>query len=418
MLETSILSTGTPQTEPEIITPEIKVIESRDTYGKFAIEPLERGYGITIGNPMRRMLLSSIEGTAITWVKIDGILHEYSTITNMEEEVMDFLLNVKGIRIRSSIARPGKMRLEIHGEGRICAGDIATSADFEIVNPELHLATLDSDDASLSVEFNVEHGKGYQPASQGEELPGPMVGILPIDAIFNPVKKVNYTVERTRVGQVTDYERLVLEMWTDGSITPLEALRKSSEELVSHFFLFSNLDRSQAAGPERPAIAVPPEVYQTPIEKLELLPRTINCLKRAHITKVGEVLEMTNDDLLKIRNFGEKSLSEILSKLLSAGMLSQQEWAARINGGQPDDQLQAEEEEEPLRVVDEEAEGGGMATNDDTFEESWGERIPEAFADADEESGEEGKPGAFGDSEEVSSFSLTQGEETTEDRPW
>lgn len=332
MLDTSILTRGIGQRGPDSITPEIKVVQSEDTYGKFVIEPLERGYGITVGNPMRRMLLSSIEGTAITWVKIEGVLHEYSTIPHMREEVMEFLLNVKGMRIRSTTDRPGKMRLDIAGEGRVCAGDVGTSSDFEIVNPELHLATLDSSNASLSVEFNVEHGKGYQPVPQSDGVYNPLVGILPVDAIFNPVKKVNYNIERTRVGHVTDYERLVLEIWTDGTITPVEALRKSSEVLVNHFFLFSNLGREIEAGTDRPPITVSAEVYQTPIEKLDVSPRTLNCLKRAHITKVGQVLEMSNDDLLKIRNFGEKSLEELLTKLRAEGMLNEDEYRARTSG--------------------------------------------------------------------------------------
>jgi DNA-directed RNA polymerase subunit alpha len=344
MLETSIFSTGTPLHVAEPITPEIKVMQSEDTYGKFYIEPLERGYGISIGNPIRRILLSSIEGTAITWVKIDGVLHEYSTIANMKEEVMEFLLNVKGIRIRSATDRPGKMRLEIKGEGRICAGDIATSADFEVANPEFYVATLDSEDATLSVEFNVEHGKGYHPVNQNDELAEPPVGVLPVDAIFNPVRKVDYTIERTRVGHVTDYERLVLEVWTDGTVTPLEAVRKSAEILVQHFFLFSTLGRAVETGTERPQIAVSPEVYQTPIEKLDLLPRTLNCLKRAHITKVGQVIEMSNDELLKIRNFGEKSLEELLSRLKSEGMLSDPEWAARSNSSESPEVTQEQEE--------------------------------------------------------------------------
>ena len=330
MLETSILSASAPEHETEPLTPEITILEDQETYGKFAFEPLERGYAITVGNPMRRMLLSSIEGTAITWVKIDEVLHEYSTIPNMKEEVMEFLLNVKGICIRSVTGRPGKMRLEIRGEGRVCAGDIATSADFEIVNPELHLATLDSEDAVLSVEFNVDHGKGYQPVPPGGDgLGGPLMGVLPIDAIYNPVRKVNYSVERTRVGHVTDYERLVLEVWTDGTISPVEALRKSSQALVNHFFRFSNLGHEAVGGPDRPSIAVSPEVYQTPIEKLELSPRTLNCLKRAHITKVGHVLEMSNSELLKIRNFGDKSLFELMEKLQGEGILSTEELAAR-----------------------------------------------------------------------------------------
>ena len=330
MLETSIISSVAPQVVPETITPEIKAIESGDTYGKFAIEPLERGYGITIGNPVRRMLLSSIEGTAITWVKIDGVLHEYSSIPQMKEEVMEFLLNVKGVRIRSVTGRPGKMRLEISGEGRICAADVATSADFEIVNPEHHLATLDSPDARISVEFNVDHGKGYQPVPQGDGLAGPLTGVLPVDAIFNPVRKVNYTVERTRVGHVTDYERLVLEMWTDGTITPIEALKKSSEVLVNHFFLFSNLGREPRARTDRPSLMISPETYQTPVEKLELSPRTLNCLKRAHLSKVGQVLELSNNDLLTIRNFGEKSLLELMTKLRDQDMLSDEDWSFRM----------------------------------------------------------------------------------------
>ena len=332
MLETSIMSRGTTQGGTENLTPEIKVLQADNTYGKFTIEPLQRGYGMTIGNPIRRMLLSSIEGTAITWVKIDGVLHEYSNISHMREEVMEFLLRVKGIRIRSVTGRPGKMRLEITGQGRVCAGDIATSADFEIVNPEHHLATLDSDDASISVEFNVDHGKGYQPVSQGDGITGPLMGVLPVDAIFNPVKKVNYAIERTRVGHVTDYERLVLEMWTDGTITPIDALKKSSDVLVNHFFLFSNLGSEAKGGVDRPSITVSPEIYQTPIEKLELTPRTLNCLKRAYISKVGQVLEMSNSELLKIRNFGEKSLEELLTKLGAKGMLSEDDAAARLPG--------------------------------------------------------------------------------------
>jgi DNA-directed RNA polymerase subunit alpha len=212
------------------------------------------------------------------------------------------------------------MRLEVSGEGRICAGDISTSADFEIVNPELHLATLDSDEASLSIEFNVEHGVGYQPAVQAEGVTGLPVGVLPVDAIFSPIRKVNFNVERTRVGQVTDYERLVLEIWTDGTITPLDAVQQAAEGLVNHFFLFSNINRTTEPGIERPSVTVSPEIYQTPIERLELSPRTLNCLKRAHITKVGEVLEMTDDELLKIRNFGDKSLEELRNKLAERGM--------------------------------------------------------------------------------------------------
>ncbi len=320
MLDTLILTPGSPEAGAETLKPEIRVIDSEDTYGKVAVEPLPRGFGLTIGNPLRRILLSSTNGSAITWVKIDDVVHEYSAVPGVKEEVMELLLNVKRIRIRSQSDRAGKMRLDVTGEGRVCAGDISTSSDFEIVNPELHLATLDSDDAHLSMEFNVEQGVGYQPAVQSDGTSNTPVGVLPVDAVFSPVRKVNYNVERTRVGQVTDYERLVMEVWTDGTINAVEAIQQAAENLVNHFFLFSNLNRVAEEGSERAPLVVSPEIYQTPIEKLELSPRTLNCLKRSHISKVGEVLEMSDDELLKIRNFGEKSLAELKEKLAEHGV--------------------------------------------------------------------------------------------------
>ena len=391
MLDTSILSREITERVPEALIPEINVIEDGDTYGKFAFEPLERGYGITIGNPMRRMLLSAVEGTAITWVKIDGTLHEYSIVPHMKEEVMEFLLNVKGIRIRSVTGRPGKMRLEITGQGRVCAGDIATSADFEIANPEFHLATLDSDDANLSVEFNVDHGKGYQPVAQGDGLPSPLMGVLPVDAIFNPVRKVNYTIERTRVGQVTDYERLVLEMWTDGTITPVEALRKSSQVLVDHLFHFSSLGHEIRSGADRPSIKISPEVYQSLVEKLGLSPRTLNCMKRAHISKVGQVLEMTNTELLKIKNFGERSLEELMTKLRDEDMLSDEEWASRREGSQA---RRHPKDEEEIALED-----GQEQPPQDTGDESVGHVQDQVEEESDVPELEEERPSAMTEEE-------------------
>ena len=320
MLDTLILTPGTPEAGAETLKPEIRVMDSEETYGKVAVEPLPRGFGLTIGNPLRRILLSSTNGSAITWVKIDEVVHEYAAVPGVKEEVMELLLNIKRIRIRSQSDRAGKMRLDVTGEGRVCAGDISTSSDFEIVNPELHLATLDSDNSHLSIEFNVEQGVGYQPAVQADGTSNPPVGVLPVDAVFSPVRKVNYNVERTRVGQVTDYERLVMEVWTDGTIRAVEAIQQASENLVNHFFLFSNLNRAVDEGSDRTPLVVSPEIYQTPIEKLELSPRTLNCLKRSHISKVGEVLEMSDDELLKIRNFGEKSLVELREKLAEHGV--------------------------------------------------------------------------------------------------
>jgi len=317
MLDTYFLPTTPIEVESESLKPVIHILESDDTYGKVAVEPLQRGFGLTIGNPLRRILLSSTNGSAITWVKIEDVVHEYTAIHGVKEEVMELLLNFKRIRIRSQSDRPGKMRLDVSGEGRVCAGDISTSSDFEIVNPQLHLATLDS---QLSIEFNVEQGVGYQPAAQVDGTTNPPVGVLPLDAIFNPVRKVNYSVKRTRVGQVTDYERLELEVWTDGTIKPVEAVREAADHLVNHFFLFTSLDRASEVGTERPLSSVSPEIYQTPIERLELSPRTLNCLKRAHIIKVGEVLEMSDEELLKVRNFGEKSLLELKERLAERGV--------------------------------------------------------------------------------------------------
>ena len=305
--------------------PEIRVMDaggSDGSYGMVAVEPLERGFGQTIGNPLRRILLSSTPGAAITWVRIEDVVHEYMAIPGVKEEVMELLLNIKGIRIRSNAIRQGKMRLNVRGEGRVCAGDIETSPDLEIVNPELHLATLDGDDTGLSIEFNVEQGVGYRPAQPGDDRSSIPTGALPVDAVFSPVRKVNFRVEPTRVGQNTNYERLLLEVWTDGAIRPVEAVQQAADKLYGLFFLFRNLDSAADQGTDRMPRVVSPEVYQTPIERLELSPRTLNCLKRAQINRVGEVLEMSDDDLLKIRNFGEKSLFELQEKLAEHGITS------------------------------------------------------------------------------------------------
>lgn len=303
--------------------PEIKVLEAGENYGRFAVEPLEPGYGTTLGNPMRRVLLTSIPGTAVTWVKIEGTLHEFSTIPHMKEDVAEFLINVKAIRLKSLADRPGKLRLEISREGAVSAADITLSSDFEIVNPDLHLATLESDEGVLSVEFNVEQGKGYTPAGGTDGQP---IGVLPVDAIFSPVRKVNYSVENTRVGQITNYERLILDVWTDGSVTPVEAVKRGAEVLLEHLFMFANADKAGEGTPERPSFSqtIPMEHYNTPIEKLELSSRTLNCLKRSSLNNVGQVLEIPASELLKIRNFGEKSLDELYDKLREFGLMPEE----------------------------------------------------------------------------------------------
>jgi len=368
MLETYILPPVPTEVGPESFKPDVQVhvLESNDTYGKVAVEPLQRGFGLTIGNPLRRILLSSTNGSAITWVKIDEVVHEYTAIQGVKEEVMELLLNVKRIRIRAQSERAGKMRLDVTGEGSVCAGDIATSSDFEIVNPELHLATLDSKDSHLSIEFNVEQGVGYQPAPQGDGTSNPPVGVLPVDAIFSPVREVNYNIERTRVGQITDYERLILEVWTDGTIKPVDAVRAAADSLVNHFYLFANLARGPDTAPDRPLLSIPPDVYQMPIERLDLSPRTLNCLKRAHLAKVGEVLEMQDDDLLKIRNFGEKSLVELREKLAERNISPHREGGAEA-ALPPGQQLTEGEASEAVSSLTAEDIGGLMGTEDSSL---------------------------------------------------
>jgi len=306
----------------QLVTPKIDTTASSELYARFVVEPLDSGFGTTLGNALRRVLLSSLQGAAVTSVRIEGIQHEFSTIPHIKEDTTDFLLNVKEIRFRSFSDRPGKLTLEAHGEGEVTAGDIKPSADYEIVNPELHLATMDSSEAELLVEFNVERGKGYIPAGQSNGLP---IGVIPVDAIFTPVRRVNYTVERTRIGQLTNYDRLILEVWTDGSITPSEAVSQSAQILISQLAFFRDLGRPADRGLEKArlgGVALPPERYDTPIEELGLSVRSYNCLKRSGITKVGEVLEMKEEDLLAVRNFGRRSLDELKERLTALGFTS------------------------------------------------------------------------------------------------
>lgn len=310
----NLIATDTAEVEDIAPDPTIEVVESDDLYGKFTVGPLEQGYGLTLGNALRRVLYSSLEGTAVTWVKIDGVLHEYETMPHVREEVAEFLMNVKGIRLRSTVDRPGKLRLEVAGEGDVCAGDIISSADFEVVNPELHLLIMDSSKSELSVELNVERGKGYQAANHDD---GQAIGTLPIDAVFTPIRKVNYTVDTRRVGRRTDFEQLVLEIWTDGTLSPVEAIGQAGKILVNQFFLFANAKQAVDHDDESSVVAlkIPADHYNIPVERLELSSRTLNCLKRAEIDRVGEVLELTRTELLNIRNFGEKSYRELFGRL-------------------------------------------------------------------------------------------------------
>jgi len=313
--------TDTLGQETEVF-PELRIEEENDRYARVVAEPLEAGYGITLGNALRRVLLASLPGAAITSVRIEQVQHEFSAIPGMVEDAMEFLLNVKEIRIRALSDRPGTLTLDAQGPGEVKAGDIQCPADFEIVTPELHLATLDTPDAKLNVEFHVQLGKGYVPAGSAEGLP---IGVIPVDAVFSPIRKANFKVERTRVGQATNFDRLILEVWTDGTIGPVDAIAQAADILIDQFTLFSRIGQpAPAVGGARPSTAsavLPPDKYNTPIEELNLSVRAYNCLKRSGLMTVGQVLEKTEDELLGLRNFGRKSYDELREKLAQMGFI-------------------------------------------------------------------------------------------------
>jgi len=290
--------------------PKVECVEGTDKYGRFVAEPVEKGFGVTLGNTLRRVLLSSLPGAAITWVMIEGVQHEFSTIPHVKEDTIDFLLNVKSIRLRHLAQRSGKLRLEVEGEGQVCAGDIKTSADFEIVNAELYLATLNSPEAKLSVEFNVEIGRGYVPASSSDSLP---IGAVPIDAIFTPVRKVNYSVEPSSLREGSNQEKLILEVWTDGSISPIEAMSQSAGILIEQFGCFRELAKAIAG--EGAEVAwqrlIPPEQYLMPLDQLKLSTHTYNSLRRGGVTTLGQILEKGLDGLCGLAGFGAKSRDEV-----------------------------------------------------------------------------------------------------------
>jgi DNA-directed RNA polymerase subunit alpha len=295
----------------ELEYPKIERIEGDERYAKFACEPLPPGYGTTLGNSLRRVLLSSLPGAAITAARVRGVAHEFSTIPGIKEDVVQLVLNLKQIRLRSFATA---------GPGEATAADIMTTSEIEIVNPEAHIGTLEPD-SSLWLELTVETGRGFHSADRREGLP---IGVIPIDALYSPVKKVNFSVESTRVGQVTNYDRLILEVWTDGTTTPDDAVAQGSQILVQQFSLFAGLTRSQTAlaQPERTnGSALPAAIADMPIEDLDLPQRAFNSLKRHGITKVGQLLQTPDDELLRMRNFGKKSLDEIKERLAARGLI-------------------------------------------------------------------------------------------------
>jgi len=311
----------------QLVVTKISSAESRGNYARFVAEPLERGFGVTLGNALRRILLGYLPGAAITRLKIKGIQHEFSPIPSVKEDTMEFLLNVRAIRIKSLSGQPGKLTLDKQGEGQICAADINPSTDFEIINPEQHLATIDSPDARLLVEFDVDLGTGYREAESGDSLPAEVIGV---DAIFTPMRKVNYTVEPTHIGRETNSERLTLEVWTDGTITPMDAMSKSALMLVGQLTPFAEFVTPAQAKESLPAVAasIPNEKYNMPVEQLELGVRTMNCLRHAGITTVGEILSRGEKELMLLRNFGQKSKQEIEERLKTIGLSLTPEGAA------------------------------------------------------------------------------------------
>ena len=306
----------------QLVVPQVEIVESDDNYARVVAEPLEPGFGTTVGNALRRVLLSSLPGAAVTSVRIDGVQHEFSTIPHMKEDTIDFLLNVRELRLRALSDRPGTLLLDVSGrEGGITAADIQAPPDYEILNPELHLATMDSTEGELRVEFNVEQGHGYVPAGESDGLP---IGVIPMDAIFTPVRRVNYKVERTRVGQVSNYDRLVLEVWTDGTMGGVEAVSQSADILLEQLALFSQVGKPAPPVVERglgAGTVLTPDRYNTAIEDLSLSVRAYNCLKRSGLMTVGQVLEKSEDELLALRNFGRKSYDELKSRLRELSFL-------------------------------------------------------------------------------------------------
>lgn len=295
-------------------------IDDENNYSKFVCEPLERGYGVTIGNSLRRILLSSLPGCAITSVKINGVLHEFSSIPNVVEDVPEIIVNLKNVRLKFAEEEEKVLRIDFNGEGEVTAGDIQTDGTVEILNPDLHIATV-SEGGHLVMELTANRGRGYVPSDKNK-TPEQDISVLPIDSIYTPVKKVNYQIENTRVGQMVDLDRLVIEVWTDGSLKPYEALSLAAKILTGHLELF--IDLSEATKNTKVMIEKEENkkerILEKSIEELELSVRSFNCLKRAGISTVEDLANKTESDMMKVRNLGKKSLDEVVAKLHALGL--------------------------------------------------------------------------------------------------
>jgi DNA-directed RNA polymerase subunit alpha len=302
-----------------LTVPKIECTEQAENYGRFIAEPLDKGFGVTLGNSLRRVLIGYLPGAAVTQVRIEGVQHEFTVIPNAKEDVMEFLLNIKEIRLKPLSERGGTIILDFEGEGRVCASDIKPSADFEITNPDLCLITLNNPKSKLYVEMDVEIGTGFRGAESSDATP---VGTIPVDAIFSPIRKVNYVVEPTHLGRETSKETLRLEIWTDGTIQPVDAVSHAAGILIEQFTPFVEYVKISQMKDEERAIrlSIPDEKYNMPVEQLDLSVRTMNCLRRSNIATVGELIGKGTKELLKLRNFGQKSFQEIEDRLANIGL--------------------------------------------------------------------------------------------------
>jgi DNA-directed RNA polymerase subunit alpha len=314
------------------VTPQVRKLETSANYGKFDIEPLDPGFGTTLGNTLRRVLLSSLWGAAVTSIQIDGVAHEFTAIPHVKEDVTEVILNLKKLRLKSFTEDPITLLLDVKGPAEVRGSHIQATSDVEIVNPDLYICTLAAR-GHLRMELNVERGKGYVPADRNKRE-GQPIGVIPIDSIFSPVEKANFVVEKTRVGQSTDYDRLIIEVWTDGTMSPEEAVSHSAELFTQHLNLFvkfrDNIERheqdlrGEKTGQNR--------LMDTPIEELDLSVRAFNCLKANEIQTVGQLLQKREEELLALRNFGRKSLDEIKEKLVEKGFIKPEEMGTVLRG--------------------------------------------------------------------------------------
>ena len=314
------------------VTPQVRKLETSANYGKFDIEPLDPGFGTTLGNTLRRVLLSSLWGAAVTSIQIDGVAHEFTAIPHVKEDVTEVILNLKKLRLKGFTEDPITLLLDVKGPADVRASHIQATSDVEIVNPDLYICTLAAK-GHLRMELNVERGKGYVPAERNKRE-GQPIGVIPIDSIFSPVEKANFVVEKTRVGQSTDFDRLIIEVWTDGTMSPEEAVSHSAQLFTQHLNLFVNFhsaiekheqaERGEKSGQNR--------LMDTPIEELDLSVRAFNCLKANEIQTVGQLLQKREEELLALRNFGRKSLDEIKEKLVEKGFIKPEEMGTVLRG--------------------------------------------------------------------------------------